>query len=92
MPTPIRQIKLTSRVRNQSKALEKEWVSLQKAEKDDDIVSFDCEAHLHKCKELDVASYPAIRVYHRDGRMDRYRGEPKGRRCVSRQRWKKAVP
>ncbi len=29
------------------------------------------------CRQLDALSYPAIRLYHRDGRIDRYRGERK---------------
>ncbi|KAK0710807.1 hypothetical protein B0H67DRAFT_684541 [Lasiosphaeris hirsuta] len=62
-----------------SKSLEAEWVSMQEREKDDNIVSFDCETHPKMCNDLDVSSFPAIRVYHRDGRMDRYRGERKGR-------------
>ncbi|KAK3387880.1 thioredoxin-like domain-containing protein [Podospora didyma] len=62
-----------------TQALETEWTSLQKQEKDDNIISFDCEAHLKTCKDLDVASFPAIRMYHRDGRMDRYRGPQKAR-------------
>ena len=47
---------------------------MQHDQQDPNIVSFDCSAHLAKCKDLDVHSFPAIRIYHRDGRMDRYRG------------------
>ncbi|KAK3944443.1 protein disulfide-isomerase [Diplogelasinospora grovesii] len=60
-------------------SLESEWGSLQAAEKNENIVSFDCEAHLKACKDLDIVSFPAIRLYHRDGRMDRYRGKRKAR-------------
>ncbi|KAK3314454.1 hypothetical protein B0H66DRAFT_313472 [Apodospora peruviana] len=64
----------------ESKALEKEWTVMQEKEKDDNIVSFDCSGpHLKFCKDLDVTSFPSIRLYHRDGRMDRYRGDRKGR-------------
>lgn len=52
---------------------------MQEREKDENIISFDCETNLKKCRELDVVSFPTIRVYHRDGRMDRYRGRRKGR-------------
>ncbi|KAK0723297.1 thioredoxin-like domain-containing protein [Lasiosphaeria miniovina] len=62
-----------------SRELEKEWALLEKAENDPNIVSFDCEAHPRPCKHLDVTSFPTIRLYHRDGRMDRYRGERKAR-------------
>ncbi|KAK3356775.1 hypothetical protein B0T25DRAFT_578946 [Lasiosphaeria hispida] len=62
-----------------SRSLEAEWVAMQEREEDDNIVSFDCEVHPKVCNDLDVSSFPAIRVYHRDGRMDRYRGERKGR-------------
>ncbi|KAM7201275.1 protein disulfide-isomerase [Rhypophila sp. PSN 637] len=49
---------------------------------DPNIVSFDCSEHLKFCKDMDVTSFPAIRVYQRDGRMDRYRGERKAKRYV----------
>ncbi|KAK0612783.1 protein disulfide-isomerase [Bombardia bombarda] len=62
-----------------SKALEPEWLSLEKTEKDENIVSLDCAAQPKFCRDLDVLSYPAIRLYHRDGRMNRYRGERKAR-------------
>ncbi|KAM7199725.1 thioredoxin-like fold protein [Naviculisporaceae sp. PSN 640] len=64
---------------DESQRLEKEWLATQKAEKDPNIVSFDCSEHLKFCKDLDVNSFPAIRVYHRDGRMDRFRGERKAK-------------
>ena len=57
---------------------------MQDHQKDDNIVSFDCEAHPTKCQELEVDSFPAIRVYHRDGRMDRYGGVRKGRQLSAR--------
>ena len=66
--------------RDDSKSLEPEWTSMQAAEKDDNIVSFDCSSNIKVCKQdFDVASFPAIRLYHRDGRMDRYRGDRTGR-------------
>lgn len=68
--------------RDESQALEKEWLATQKAEKDPNIVSFDCAENLKFCKDLDVNSFPTIRVYHRDGRMDRFRGERKAKRSV----------
>ncbi|KAK3684074.1 hypothetical protein B0T22DRAFT_520548 [Podospora appendiculata] len=64
---------------DESKALETEWVDMEKTENDPNVMSFDCEAHLKTCKDLDVVSFPAIRLYHRDGRLDRYRGERKTR-------------
>ena len=57
---------------------------MQKSQKEDpNIVSFDCSEHLKFCKDLDVTSFPTIRVYQRDGRMYRFRGERKARRQVS---------
>ncbi|KAK3373656.1 hypothetical protein B0T24DRAFT_271233 [Lasiosphaeria ovina] len=40
-------------------------------------MSVDCAAHVSACIELDVVAYPAVRLYHTDGRMDRYRGPRK---------------
>ncbi|KAK0736070.1 hypothetical protein B0T21DRAFT_366245 [Apiosordaria backusii] len=65
--------------RKASQDLESQWLSLQEAEKDDNIVSFDCALHQVYCQELEVASFPTIRMYHRDGRLDQYRGESKAR-------------
>jgi protein disulfide-isomerase A1 len=76
-PLPI--LMANSNASDGSKILEPEWISLQEKEKDENIVSFDCEAHPLFCKGLDVASFPSIRLYHRDGRMDRFRGERKSR-------------
>jgi protein disulfide-isomerase A1 len=69
---------LTS-TRAASKSLEPEWKDLLKLDEKsaDNMVSFDCAANLKTCKDLDVVSYPAIRLYHRDGRIDRYRGPRK---------------
>ncbi|CAK7235367.1 tRNA (adenine(58)-N(1))-methyltransferase non-catalytic subunit trm6 [Sporothrix curviconia] len=38
------------------------------------VLSIDCTKDAALCDELDVASYPAIRLFHRDGRVQRYRG------------------
>ncbi|KAK5651956.1 hypothetical protein OQA88_11498 [Cercophora sp. LCS_1] len=57
-----------------SAALEAEWTAIQEAKNDENIVSFDCGAHPEKCTELEVKAVPAVRVYHRDGRVNRYRG------------------
>ncbi|KAK4455285.1 hypothetical protein QBC34DRAFT_460134 [Podospora aff. communis PSN243] len=62
---------------NESKALEKEWTTLQATADDPNILSFDCSSHPAKCASFEISSYPAIRVYHRDGRIDRFRGERK---------------
>ncbi|KAK0728323.1 hypothetical protein B0T26DRAFT_167163 [Lasiosphaeria miniovina] len=40
-------------------------------------MSVDCAAHVSACIQLDVVAYPAVRLYHGDGRMDRYRGPRK---------------
>ncbi|KAK1761533.1 protein disulfide-isomerase, partial [Echria macrotheca] len=48
--------------------------ALQDTEKDDNIVSLDCATSPSFCRELGVTMFPSIRMYHRDGRMDRYRG------------------
>ncbi|GAB1313682.1 Protein disulfide-isomerase [Madurella fahalii] len=70
---------LTDITSNGSRELEREWLALQEVEKDDNIVSFDCQVHPKFCSDLDVVSFPAIRLYHRDGRMDRYRGDRQAR-------------
>jgi len=57
------------------KALEPEWKVLQDTSSDPDIVSFDCSENMIVCQEFDIASYPAIRLYRRDGGMHRHRGE-----------------
>ncbi|KAK0625858.1 hypothetical protein B0T14DRAFT_492291 [Immersiella caudata] len=64
---------------NESKTLEREWTTLQETADDPNILSFDCAAHPAKCSSLEISSFPAIRVYHRDGRINRYRGERKHR-------------
>ncbi|KAK3360624.1 thioredoxin-like domain-containing protein, partial [Lasiosphaeria hispida] len=61
-----------------SRELEPEWTAVQNLSNNPNIVSFDCETNPRLCRELDVASYPAIRLYHRNGHMNRYRGERKG--------------
>ncbi|KAK0668733.1 protein disulfide-isomerase [Cercophora samala] len=66
--------------RKTSQDLEHQWLSLQDAEKDDDnIVSFDCALHEAFCQELQITSFPSIRMYHRDGRVDQYQGHHKAR-------------
>lgn len=57
-----------------SKSLELQWIKIQETERDNNVVSFDCGTKRKVCDELDVVSYPAIRLYHQDGRMDRFRG------------------
>lgn len=52
---------------------------MQEAEDDSNVVSLDCQAHASFCADLNVASFPSIRLYHRDGRMDLYRGTDKAR-------------
>ncbi|KAK4159696.1 protein disulfide-isomerase [Cladorrhinum sp. PSN259] len=53
--------------------------ALREEPADPNIRSFDCSAHPIFCKELDITSFPTIRLYHRDGRLDRYRGPRKAR-------------
>lgn len=66
--------------RKASQDLEEQWLALQEAEKDDDnIVSFDCAMHREFCQQLNIPSYPTIKIYHRDGRIDQYRGKHKAR-------------
>lgn len=78
---------LTSRADNplspKCAALEAEWLAIQEEKEDENIVSFDCGAHYQKCKELEVAALPAVRVYHRDGRVNYYRGNLNRREYVS---------
>ncbi|ROT35079.1 hypothetical protein SODALDRAFT_329267 [Sodiomyces alkalinus F11] len=63
-----------------SKTLESEWVTLQQTEPR--ALSVDCLDHAQLCAELDVASFPAIRLYDRDGTIRRYRG-PKNAKSIS---------
>ncbi|KAL8420558.1 hypothetical protein RB594_003372 [Gaeumannomyces avenae] len=65
-----------------SAALEPEWTSIQETERDNNVVSLDCGAKRKLCDEFHVISYPAIRLYHQDGRMDRYRGPRRANEIV----------
>jgi hypothetical protein len=56
-----------------SKALQPEWVSTASKSKEK-LITIDCTVEASLCKEQDVVSYPAIRLYRSDGRMSRYRG------------------
>ncbi|CAK7231001.1 hypothetical protein SCUCBS95973_007764 [Sporothrix curviconia] len=59
-----------------SRALENEWQTIQSAPEGEHVLSFDCSQNAATCRELDaVSTFPTIRLYHRDGRIDRYRGE-----------------
>ncbi|KAK0634168.1 hypothetical protein B0T14DRAFT_415967, partial [Immersiella caudata] len=58
-----------------SKVFEPEWKAVQDSSKDLNIVSFDCLKNPRVCRESDVESYPAIRLYRRGRKMIRYRGE-----------------
>ncbi|KAK3377326.1 hypothetical protein B0T24DRAFT_592936 [Lasiosphaeria ovina] len=64
-------------VAENSQALEPEWTLLRQNEGEDDVVSVDCSATPKDCEELGVASFPAIRLYHHGGKLDRYRGPRK---------------
>ncbi|KAL7922004.1 hypothetical protein ACQKWADRAFT_294173 [Trichoderma austrokoningii] len=58
-----------------SKKLLKEWKSVEK-----NVVStatVDCVAASSFCQEMDVVSFPAIRLYKKDGSTTRYRGPRK---------------
>ena len=69
--------------RQSSSALESEWVSIQETERDNNVVSFDCHAKPNVCAELDVISYPSIRLYsHGATRVDRYRGPRRAKPIV----------
>ncbi|KAH8897902.1 hypothetical protein GQ53DRAFT_778127 [Thozetella sp. PMI_491] len=57
-----------------SQALETEWVSAQSTAQSDNLVSVDCAVDPMVCRRMDVMRYPAIRLYHKDGNFDRYRG------------------
>ncbi|CAK7211561.1 tRNA (adenine(58)-N(1))-methyltransferase non-catalytic subunit trm6 [Sporothrix bragantina] len=63
------------------KQLDTEWTSLTST--DAVILSIDCTKDDGLCDELDVASYPAIRLFHRDGRVQRYRGVREASELVS---------
>ena len=74
LTTSSRQGLTTTRHREPSKALEPEWIAIQESERDNNVVSVDCAAKPRLCDEYGVVSYPAIRLFHADGRVDRYRG------------------
>ncbi|KAK3689155.1 hypothetical protein B0T22DRAFT_375806 [Podospora appendiculata] len=69
--------------REQSEPLETEWEAVRDTEGDEHVVSVDCSARPKLCAELGVWSFPAIRLYHQDGRQDRYRGPRKAAPIVS---------
>ncbi|KAK0625074.1 hypothetical protein B0T17DRAFT_260621 [Bombardia bombarda] len=68
-----------------SQALEPEWASVQQATLDATAtaLSIDCAATPTICSDLGVSSFPTIRLYHGDGRMDRYRGPRKAPSILS---------
>ncbi|OWT43507.1 protein disulfide-isomerase [Pochonia chlamydosporia 170] len=63
-----------------SKTLLAEWAAIQ-----DKVTakSIDCITSRDLCAELDVASFPAIRLYHGDQQMVRYRGPRKATHITS---------
>ncbi|KAK3312758.1 hypothetical protein B0H66DRAFT_568848 [Apodospora peruviana] len=63
--------------REHSQALESEWLSIQQKDQNDNLISVDCSTTPKLCKELNVRSFPTIRLYHQDGRVNRYRGPRK---------------
>ncbi|OAA62853.1 Thioredoxin-like fold protein [Niveomyces insectorum RCEF 264] len=68
---------------NASKELEAPWKAVQAAADGEHALSFDCGSNMATCRELDAWSFPAIRLYHRDGRIDRYRGPRKAKNMMS---------
>ncbi|KAK0725176.1 hypothetical protein B0H67DRAFT_569813 [Lasiosphaeris hirsuta] len=63
--------------REHSRSLEPEWALVRDAAQDANIMSIDCATEVAVCSELDVVTFPAIRLYHGDGRITRYRGPRK---------------
>ncbi|CAG8971049.1 hypothetical protein HYALB_00005287 [Hymenoscyphus albidus] len=66
---------LTS-LRELAKALEPEWTAA-KSKNNSEFYSIDCIAEHQFCKDLDVASFPAIRLFQGPEKWSRYRGERK---------------
>jgi protein disulfide-isomerase A1 len=62
--------------REGSKALELEWISME-TEIMKNFVSIDCVSESKLCKENDVISYPAIRLFRKNKSVARYRGPRK---------------
>lgn len=60
--------------RSSTQTLEPEWDLVTKSLGSGKTVSVDCESNLRLCQELDVVSFPAIRLYHQHDQMTRYRG------------------
>lgn len=65
------------RTRKASQVFEPEWTIVGDAAKDANMMTIDCAKNRDTCIEMDVKAYPAIRLYHADGRVDRYRGPRK---------------
>ncbi|KAL7819284.1 ER-resident thioredoxin [Trichoderma aethiopicum] len=58
--------------RETSKALLQEWQTVQQNVAS--TATIDCPSSPKLCQEMDVVSFPAIRLYQKDGSMKRYRG------------------
>ncbi|KAK3372677.1 hypothetical protein B0H63DRAFT_503719 [Podospora didyma] len=64
--------------------LEADWaVVVRDAAQDAQVSSIDCAVEAAVCIGMDVLAYPAIRLYHADGRVDRYRGPRKAAQILS---------
>lgn len=61
--------------RENSKKLLKEWKTVKKNIASSAMI--DCVAASSFCHEMDVVSFPAIRLYKKDGPTTRYRGPRK---------------
>jgi protein disulfide-isomerase A1 len=66
-----------------SQALEPEWSIVQESEWGEKALSVDCSAEAELCRRSGVSSFPAIRLHHRTGQQQRYRGERKARSILS---------
>ncbi|PTB66391.1 hypothetical protein BBK36DRAFT_1118911 [Trichoderma citrinoviride] len=58
--------------KDSSKSVLKEWETVQQNVASTSVI--DCPSSPKFCQEMDVVSFPAIRLYHKDGSMTRYRG------------------
>lgn len=61
---------------------EEEWSSVKSSEIEGTVVTVDCSASQALCRELDVVSFPTVRLHRQDGQVERYRGARKAKEQV----------
>lgn len=59
--------------------LEREWASVQSEAGKGTVLAIDCSNHAKLCRDLDIVSFPTIRLHQKDGTFERYRGPRRAR-------------